>query len=138
MRRSDPPMPKRLMIVLTGAALVLAIAACHNGSVTPSPSASGPSPTPNPKITKATVNVTILGTPAARIPVEESTPKNTASPRPGTPFETIGTNKKGNATFNNLKPSKTYCWVAILAPGHTSSECAGWSIWQNSTITLGT
>ncbi len=131
-------MPKRLMIVLTGAALALSIAACHSsGSVTPTPSAST-SATPDPKITKAEVNVTILGTPAARIPVEESTPKNTASPRPGTPFDTRHTNKHGNAFFYHLKPSKTYCWVAILGRGRTSSECAPWSIWQTSTISLGT
>ncbi|HEY6325616.1 MAG TPA: hypothetical protein VIW73_03745 [Candidatus Cybelea sp.] len=131
-------MPKRLMIVLTGAALVLAIAACHSSSVAPTPSGSPLSPSPNPSITKAIVLVTILGTPAPKIPVQISTPKNTASPRPGTPFQTKRTNKKGKVLFNDLKPSKTYCWVAILAPGHTSSECAGWSVWQTSIITLGT
>ncbi len=131
-------MPKSLMIVLTGAALVLAIVSCHSGSVAPTPSGSPASPVPNPSITRATVLVTILGTPAPRIPVQESTPKNTASPRPGTPFETRRTNSKGKAFFGHLKPSKTYCWVAILSPGHTSSECAGWSVWQTSIITLGT
>jgi hypothetical protein len=129
-------MPKRLMIVLVAAAL--AIAACHNSSVAPTPSGSPLSPSPNPSVTRATVLVTILGTPAPRIPVQESTPKNTASPRPGTPFETRRTNDKGKAFFSHLKPSKTYCWVAILAPGHTSSECAGWAVWQTSIITLGT
>ncbi len=131
-------MPKRLMIVLTGAALVLAIAACHSsGSVTPSPTGSV-SPVPNPSITRAAVLVTILGTPAPRIPVQISTPKNTASPRPGMPFETRRTNEKGKAFFNHLKPSKTYCWLAVFSPHHTSSECAGWSVWQTSIITLGT
>ncbi len=131
-------MPKRLMIVLTGAALVLAIAACHSSSsVTPQPSGSV-SPVPNPSVTRAHVLVTILGSPAARIPVQESTPKNTASPRPGTPFQTKRTNSEGKTFFGHLKPSKTYCWVAILAPGHTSSECAGWAIWQTTIITLGT
>jgi hypothetical protein len=129
-------MPKRLMIVLAAAAL--AIAACHNSSsVTPQPSGSV-SPVPNPSITRANILVTILGSPAARIPVQESTPKNTASPRPGTPFETRRTNAKGKAFFGHLKPNKTYCWVAILSPGHTSSECAGWSVWQTSIIVLGT
>lgn len=130
-------MPKRLMIVLAAAAL--AIAACHNSSsVTPQPSGSPASPVPNPSVTRATILVTILGSPAPRIPVQESTPKNAQSPRPGTPFETRRTNSKGKAFFGHLKPSKTYCWVAILSPGHTSSECAGWSIWQTSIVTLGT
>ena len=125
------------MIVLAAAAL--AIAACHNSSsMTPQPSGSPASPVPNPSVTRATIQVTILGTPAARIPVQESTPKNTASPRPGTPFETRHTNAKGRAFFSHLKPSKTYCWVALLSPGHTSSECAGWSVWQTSIINLGT
>jgi hypothetical protein len=129
-------MPKSLMIVLAAAAL--AIAACHGSSVTPQPSGSPGSPSPNPSATRATIMVTILGSPTARIPVEESTPKNTVSPRPGTPFETRRTNEKGLAHFGHLKPSKTYCWVAILSPGHTSSQCASWSIWQSTTITLGT
>ena len=124
------------MIVLAAAAL--AIAACHNSSsVTPQPSGSV-SPVPNPSITRATIQVTILGSPTARIPVQESTPKNTSSPRPGTPFETRRTKDNGKAFFGHLKPSKTYCWVALLSPGHTSSECAGWSVWQTSIITLGT
>ncbi len=76
--------------------------------------------------------------PAAKIPVEISTPKNTASPRPGTPFETKDTGKKGLVKFKDLKPSKIYCWVAIIAPSFKSSECAGWQIWQGSTINLGT
>jgi hypothetical protein len=130
-------MPKRLLLVLGVAAL--AIAACKGGSTTPTPSSSpGGSPTPNPKITKAVVLVTIAGTPAPKIPVEESTPKNPASPRPGKPFDTVNTGLKGLAHFNHLKPSKTYCWVAIISPSIKSSECAGWAIWQTSTITLGT
>jgi|HubBroStandDraft_6_1064221.scaffolds.fasta_scaffold00008_169 hypothetical protein len=130
-------MPKRLMILLAVAAF--AIAACHsNGSMSPTPSSSPGSPHPNPSITKATVLVTILGTPAPKIPVEESTPRNTASPRPGTPFDTEITGMKGLAHFKNLKPSKTYCWVAILAPGQKSSECASWETWQTGNITLGT
>ncbi len=27
--------------------------------------------------------------------------------------------------FHNLKPSKTYCWVAFIRPSFKSSECAG-------------
>jgi hypothetical protein len=39
--------------------------------------------------------------------------------------------------FGDLKPAKTYCWVAILGGGKRSSECAGWEIWQTTLITLG-
>jgi hypothetical protein len=135
-RRSDPPMPKRLLLALTVAAIV--IAACHSGtSTTPSPSFSPVSPNPNPSITMATVQVTVAGTPVPRIPVEISTPKNPSSPRPGKPFFTKNTGKKGFARFNHLKPSKTYCWVALITPSFKSSECAGWAIWQSSTIVLG-
>lgn len=129
-------MPKRLMIVLAVAAL--AIAACNSSSTSPSPSYSPGSPSPNPSITAAHVLVTINGTPQPKIPVEESTPKSTSSPRPGKAFETLYTNRNGKVKFTGLKPSKTYCWVAILAPGQTSSECAGWEIWQTSIIELGT
>jgi hypothetical protein len=131
-------MPKSLMIVLTVAAL--AIAACHSNSSgsSPTPPTTSPTFTPNPKITKATVLVTIFGTPAPDVPVEASTPKSQSSPRPGKPFETKDTGKKGLVTFTHLKPSKTYCWVAVLGPHQTSSQCAGFAIWQNGTISLGT
>jgi len=129
-------MPKRLLLVI--AAIGFVIAGCKGGSTTPSPSSSPASPTPNPKITKATVEVTIAGTPAAKIPVEASTPKNPQSPRPGAPFDTVDTGKKGLAHFNHLKFNKTYCWVAKISPSITSSECAGWEVWQSSTIPLGT
>jgi hypothetical protein len=135
-RRSDPAMPRRLLLALAVAAL--AIAACHGGSTTPTPSSSPASPVPNPSIKKALVEVTINGTPAAKIPVEESTPRSTSSPRPGTPFDTVKTNYKGIAHFYKLKPSKTYCWVAVISSNFKSSECAGWEVWQTSTITLGT
>lgn len=130
-------MPKRLMIIL--AITSLAIAACHSASVSTPPSA-GPSisPTPNPKIKKATIQVTVLGTPAAGVPVEASTPRSTSSPRPGAPFATVTTGKKGFAHFTGLNPRKYYCWVAILAPGIRYSECASWALWQTSTIILGT
>jgi len=129
-------MPKRLLFALAIAAL--AIAACNSGSTTTPPSSPPVSPSPNPSIKKALVQVTIAGTPAANIPVEESTPQNPASPRPGTPFDTVPTNKKGYAHFKDLKPSKTYCWVAVISHSIESSECAGWAVWQNSTIFLGT
>ncbi len=130
-------MPKRLLLVLAVAAL--AIAACHNNSSTsPIPSGSPLSPSPNPSITNAKVLVTIAGTPAPKIPVEESTPRSTSSPRPGKPFDTRNTNKKGLAHFSDLKPNKVYCWVADISPSFKSSECAGWEVWQTSTITLGT
>jgi hypothetical protein len=129
-------MPKRLLLALAAAAL--AIAACHGSSTTPTPSASPASPSPNPSITKASVEVTINDTPQPNIPVEESTPKDPNSPRPGTPFDTELTNKKGIAHFYKLNPSKTYCWVAYFSSRFQSSECAGWEIWQTGTITLGT
>ncbi len=128
-------MPKRLLLVLAVAAL--AIVACNNSSTTPTPSSSPVSPHPDPSITKAAVLVTILGTPQPHIPVEESTPKNTSSPRPGTPFDVEKTNKKGVAHFFHLKPSKTYCWVAVI-DSIKFSECAGWAVWQGSQIDLGT
>jgi len=125
------------MIVLCVAAL--AVAACHNNSSTsPMPSFSPVSSSPNPKITAAHVLVTINGLPKPKIPVEESTPRSTASPRPGTPFETLLTNKQGKVKFTDLKPAKTYCWVANLGSGKKSFECAGWAVWQTSLITLGT
>jgi len=86
----------------------------------------------------ATVYVTINGTPQPRVPVEESTPTNPYSPRPGKPFVTKNSGKKGYARFSGLNPSKTYCWVAVFGTGFKSSECAGWSVWQTSIIDLGT
>ncbi len=41
-------------------------------------------------------------------------------------------------TFKHLKPSQVYCWVAVLGPHQTSSQCAAWQIWQFQQITLGT
>lgn len=120
------------------AVLALAVAACHNSSVTPSPSSSPASPSPNPSIKTAKIKVTINGTPVPRVPVEASTPSNAVSPRPGTPFKTNHTNHNGVTRFFNLKPSKTYCWLAKLGSGLTSSECAGWAVWQSQTIILGT
>ncbi|MGA7356901.1 MAG: hypothetical protein WA431_10735 [Candidatus Cybelea sp.] len=128
-------MPKRLLLVLAVAAL--AIAACHSSSTTPSPSSSPASPKPNPSVTKAAVLVTILGTPQPHVPVQESTPKDTSSPRPGTPFDTEYTNKKGVAHFFHLKPSQTYCWVATVGTIKLST-CAGWPTWQSSQVLLGT
>jgi hypothetical protein len=129
-------MPKRLMIVLC--VVALAIAACHSdSSTTPTPSFSPVSTSPNPKITAAAVLVTINGSPKPKIPVLESTPQSTASPRPGKTFETLLTNKKGKAKFTGLKPAKTYCWVALLPKGK-SFECADWEVWQTTLITLGT
>lgn len=130
-------MPKRLLIALMIAACTIAAAACH-GSTSPTPTLPPSSPTPDPKITKATIKVTIHGTAQPGIPVDESTPTSTSSPRPGKTFETHTTGKRGLAVFKHLKPAKTYCWVAKLAPGQTSSECAAWFTWQSGTITLGT
>ena len=129
-------MPKRLLLALAAAAL--AIAACSSGSTSPSATVAPSSPIPNPSIRKATVFVSVDQTPAAKVPVLESTPKNTSSPRPGTPFDTEYTGKKGLAHFHNLKPSKMYCWVAQITPSFTSSACATWEVWQSSNINLGT
>jgi len=128
-------MPKRLLLVLAVAAL--AIAACNSGSGSATPTSSPFSPSPNPSVTKASVLVTILGTPQPHVPVQESTPKNTSSPRPGTPFDTEYTNKKGVAHFFGLKPDKIYCWVAVIGT-IKFSECASWAVWQTSQIDLGT
>jgi hypothetical protein len=130
-------MPKRLLIFLTLTAVVVA-AACHSAGVTPSPTGSPASPAPNPSITRAIVSVTVNGTPRPHVPVAESTPRSNASPRPGTTIETRYTNKKGWTRFYDLKPSKTYCWVAKVGNGIQFSECAGWEVWQTSTIALGT
>ena len=82
--------------------------------------------------------VTVLGTPAPGIPVQESTPKSTSSPRPGQPFETRKTNSKGVAHFYHLDPDSYYCWVAVLGPHQKSSVCTNWAIWQTTQIILGT
>ncbi len=132
-----PPMPKRLMILIIAASL--AITACGGSGSTSSPPTTVPggSPTPNPKITKTTVQVNNFGTPVPKIPVEESTPRSMTSPRPGKPFDTEITNKKGNAHFKNLKPSQTYCYVAILGRGREASTCATWELWQSGLVLLG-
>jgi len=128
-------MPKRLLLVLAVAAF--AIVACNSGNSAPTPTGTPFTPNPNPSITKAAVLVTVLGTPQPHIPVEESTPKDPNSPRPGTPFDTEKTNPKGIAHFFGLKPSKTYCWVAVVG-SIKFSECAGWGVWQSGDILLGT
>jgi hypothetical protein len=129
-------MPKRLMLFLALTALV--VAACHGaGSATPQPSGSPASPAPNPSITSAVVLVTVYGTPKPKVPIAESTPRSNSSPRPGKTIETRDTNHKGYTHFYDLKPSKTYCWVANLGKVKFS-QCAGWQVWQTSTITLGT
>lgn len=135
-RRSEPPMPKRLLLALGIAAF--AIAACHSSSSTPNTSFTPLSPSPNPSIKKAIILVTIAGTPAPRIPVEQSTPRNPTSPRPGKPDDTKNTDKKGMVKFTGLKPTATYCWVAVISPSFKSSQCASWPVWQTSTISLGT
>jgi hypothetical protein len=129
-------MPQRFLVALVIAAM--AVAACKGGSTSPTPSSTPYSPTPNPNITKAIVEVTINGTPRPRIPVEESTPRNKESPRPGKTIQTLITGKQGLTHFNHLKPSGVYCWVAILSPSQKSSECAGWAVWQTGNVVLGT
>jgi hypothetical protein len=131
-------MPKRAMILLAAISLGLGVAGCYKSNYTvPTP---GPSVTfsPNPNITAATIEVTLRGTPAPNIPVQESTPLSTSSPRPGTTIVTLRTKKNGQAKFTHLKPPKIYCWVAILGPNQTSSRCAPPQVWQVTVITLGT
>lgn len=130
-------MLKRLLIFLALAAVVVATA-CNSGSATPSPSGSPASPNPNPSITHAIVLVTVNGTPRPKVPIDESTPRSEGSPRPGKTIETRYTNKKGWTRFYDLKPSKSYCWVARVGAGVRFSQCASWEIWQTSTISLGT
>jgi hypothetical protein len=140
MRRTVRAMPKAFAIFISVIGLAVALSDCGgSSSSTPAPSPSV-SFTPNPTVTKATVSVTLLGSPAPNIPVQESTPANPASPRPGTPFITTKTGKEGMARFYKLDPNKTYCWVAILgsSPSKISSTCANWTVWQFDTITLGT
>lgn len=132
-------MPKRASILFAVVALALTFAACGGNGTNPSTS---PSPavtlTPNPKDRSASVDVTILSTPAPNVAVQISTPKSSASPRPGTPFDTQITNKKGVAVFKDLNPAKTYCWVAELTSSQSSSTCAPYYIWQTGPVSLGT
>jgi hypothetical protein len=132
-------MPKRASILFAVIALGLTFAACGGNGANPNAS---PSPTvtltPDPKDRSASVNVTILGTPAPNVAVQISTPKSSASPRPGTPFDTETTNKKGTAVFKKLNPSKTYCWVALLTSSQSSSTCAPYYIWQTGPVLVGT
>lgn len=96
-------MPKSVLILLAAIALGLAIPACNNSTPptpTPAPSVSL---TPNPSISAATVSVTVQQTPAANIPVQESTPRSSSSPRPGQPFVTQRTKKSGQTKFKNFK-----------------------------------
>ena len=132
-------MPKRASILLAAIALALTFAACNGGGTTPS---TTPSPavtlTPNVKDRSASVDVTILGSPAPKVAVQISTPKSSSSPRPGKPFDTKTTNGKGTAVFYKLNPSKTYCWVALLSASQSSSICAPFYIWQTGPVTVGT
>jgi len=132
-------MPKRASILLAAVALALTFAACGGGSsgVTPTPSPAG-TITPNPKDSTATVNVTLQGTPVPKAAVEISTPRSSASPRPGKAFDTEFTNGKGNAKFTHLNPSKTYCFVALITSSLSSSTCAPYYIWQGGPVPLGT
>lgn len=129
-------MPKAVLVLFAAVAVAVSAAACGGSSSptpTPQPSVSF---TPNPTIHKATVEVTILGTPAPKIPVAISTPKKDGSV--GTPFATQKTGSKGMTTFKGLNPNKSYCFLADLGGGKTSSQCGDWTIWQFTTIPLGT
>jgi hypothetical protein len=134
-------MPKLAMILLAVVCAGVAVSACHyNGgtALTPTPGPTG-SGSPNPKIKDALIEVTVLGTPKARIPVAESTPKSKTDPRPGTTIVTQVTLHNGRTKFTGLTPKDTYCWVATLGPGRTASTCAPWPVWQYTMpIVIGT
>jgi hypothetical protein len=111
-------MPKRVLILLGAIALSLAACGGSGSSATPT---SGPiiSPTPNPSIKTGSVYVTLSGLPQYHVPVQISTPRSSANPRPGTPFaeqttEPAPKKSPGYATFKKLKPGTTYCWVATI------------------------
>ena len=134
-------MPKHVLILMFAVTLGLAVSACNNSGSTPSTPTPGPSVTlsPNPKISVATIEVTVLGTPKANIPVAESTPKNVNSPRPGTTIVTQFTNAKGLTKFRGLDPKATYCWVATIGKNRTSGACGNWELWQTTVpIIIGT
>jgi len=134
-------MPKRVSILLAGLALGLAFVGCGggNGGSVPTAAPSITPGSPNPKISSAVIEVTKLGTPVPNVAVQISTPRSSANPRPGTAFLTQYTKGNGQSKFSHLKPSQTYCWVALLGPaGQTSSLCAPWYEWQGGTVTLGT
>jgi hypothetical protein len=111
-------MPKRVLIFL--GAIALSLAACGGGGSSPTPTpAPIISPTIDPKIKSGSVYVTLAGLPQYHVPVLISTPKSSANPRPGTPFASETTEpapkrSPGFATFKNLKPGATYCWVATI------------------------
>ncbi|HEY1429720.1 MAG TPA: hypothetical protein VGF18_09105 [Candidatus Tumulicola sp.] len=129
-------MPKALAVFIAAMALAISLADCGGSSTsspTPEPSSSF---TPDPNITSTTITVTWQTSPLPSAPVAESTPANPASPRPGTPFQTLDTKKDGTVKFGKLDPNKTYCWVATLPKG-TSSQCANWTVWQFDGIQLG-
>ena len=120
-------------------ALALTVAACGGNGSTPNPNPTpAPNITPNPKDHTANVAVTLLGSPAPKVPVEISTPKSTAEPRPGKAFATQATDKKGTATFKGLNVNKTYCFVAQLTASQSSYTCAQFYIWQGGPVPLGT
>jgi hypothetical protein len=131
-------MPKALAIFAAAVALGIVLIDCGgSNSSTPTPSPTG-SFTPDPTISDATIAVTHnQGTPDPYTPVEISTPSSTSSPRPGTPFLTQKTGVKGMTKFTHLNPNNWYCFVAILGPSQTSSNCSNWTTWQFDTITLG-
>jgi hypothetical protein len=131
-------MPKTAFILFACIGVIASVAACHGStSVTPTPVPSF-SASPDPTITSAVIKVTILGSPAPHIPVQESTPSSKSSPQPGTTIITSKTGDLGAVKFYKLKPAATYCWVAVLGPSQTSSVCAPWPSWQSGPITIGT
>jgi hypothetical protein len=147
-RRTDRAMPKAVVFIVVAAVIAAGVAACGGSSSGPTPTpVPSTSSTPDPAIRAARIAVTVLGTPAPYVPVAESTPLdpdsacrqgNGSACRPGKTIVTQTTDKSGETIFRHLTPSQTYCWVATIAPGKTSSACAGWPVWQTGTVTLGT
>jgi hypothetical protein len=140
-------MPKRLLFLclcVCSAAAVSLTTACGSGTSASPTTAPIVTPSADPSLTTATVSVTFQGSPAPNVPVAISTPvgNNTASPRPGTPFETVYTKpltaaSPGVAVFKKLSYKYTYCWVATYSPTVTFSQCAPPTTWQYTTVTLG-
>jgi hypothetical protein len=128
-------MPKRILIA--GALLALALAACNSGNTTPSTTAT-PSPTPtpvfsaNPGITTTLVTAFFQGNYKPGVTVFETTSNNGTI---GTPITSQVTNVTGQTKFTGLVPGYSYCWYFNPTPALRTAICT--NQWQSG-ITLGT
>ena len=128
-------MPKRILIA--GALLALALAACNSGNTNPTTTPT-PSPTPspafsaNPGITTTLVTAFFQGNYKPGVTIYETTSNNGTI---GTPITSQVTNDFGQTTFKNLVPAVAYCWYFNPTPALRTSFCT--NQWQSG-ITLGT